>query len=57
MIFRDWLRSNPADRVLYERTKRELDGRYWDLNDDTDTKTAVIEAILQQARSSRPRRD
>lgn len=29
LLFRDWLRSNDADRDLYERTKRELAKRTW----------------------------
>src|SRR6266542_172051 len=29
VLFRDWLRSNEADRDLYARTKRELASRDW----------------------------
>ena len=45
--FRDWLRSNAADRDLYERTKRDLARKEWaDVQDYADAKTAVIEEIL-----------
>jgi len=45
--FRDWLRSNAADRDLYELTKRELAEKEWaDVQDYADAKTAVIEEIL-----------
>ena len=45
--FRDWLRSNAADRYLYERTKRDLAEKEWaDVQDYADAKTAVIEGIL-----------
>src|SRR5690242_16859614 len=29
LLFRDWLRSHPADRQLYERAKRELAAHQW----------------------------
>jgi GrpB-like predicted nucleotidyltransferase (UPF0157 family) len=49
---RDWLRSNAADRVFYEQTKRELAEKEWaDVQDYADAKTAVIEEIL--ARTAR----
>ena len=45
--FRDWLRSNAADRDLYERTKRSLAEKEWaDVQDYADAKTAVIQEIL-----------
>jgi GrpB-like predicted nucleotidyltransferase (UPF0157 family) len=45
--FRDWLRSNAADRDLYELTKRDLAEKEWaDVQDYADAKTAVIEKIL-----------
>ena len=45
--FRDWLRSNAADRDLYERTKRDSARKEWaDVQDYADAKTAVIEEIL-----------
>jgi GrpB-like predicted nucleotidyltransferase (UPF0157 family) len=51
LMFRDWLRSHPEDRQLYERTKRELAGRPWrDMNYYADAKTPVIDEILGRAR-------
>ena len=48
--FRDWLRSNAADRYLYERTKRDLAEKEWaDVQDYADAKTAVIGQILTRA--------
>lgn len=45
--FRDRLRSNRADRDLYERTKRDLAEKEWaDVQDYADAKTAVIAEIL-----------
>ena len=29
LAFRDWLRNNEGDRLVYERTKRELAAREW----------------------------
>lgn len=31
LMFRDWLRTNHADRELYERTKRELAQQTWEI--------------------------
>ncbi|HXX46231.1 MAG TPA: GrpB family protein [Candidatus Acidoferrales bacterium] len=51
LTFRDWLRSNAADRALYEHTKRDLTRRGWkDVQDYADAKTAIIEEILARAR-------
>ena len=48
--FRDWLRGNPADRDLYERTKRALARKEWaDLHGSADAKTTVVEDILCNA--------
>jgi GrpB-like predicted nucleotidyltransferase (UPF0157 family) len=45
--FRDRLRSDPADRALYERTKRDLAARTWKYTQDyADAKTVVVEEIL-----------
>ena len=50
LLFRDWLRANPADRDLYARTKLELARREWKSVDDyASAKTAVIEEILARA--------
>ena len=49
-MFRDWLRSHPADRDRYAATKRELAARRWRfVQDYADAKTEVVEAILARA--------
>ena len=51
LLFRDRLRSNPADRALYERTKRVLAARDWKYTQNyADAKTAVVEEIIARAR-------
>ena len=53
LLFRDWLRSNPADRQLYEDTKRELASRTWKYTQNyADAKTSVVEDILARAHRS-----
>ena len=48
--FRDWLRTHPEDRELYERTKRELAARTWrHVQHYADAKTAVVEEIIARA--------
>jgi GrpB-like predicted nucleotidyltransferase (UPF0157 family) len=48
--FRDHLRAHDADRELYERTKRELAERDWQVGQDyADAKTAVVKEILARA--------
>jgi GrpB-like predicted nucleotidyltransferase (UPF0157 family) len=48
--FREWLRASPADRALYERTKRELARRDWKYGQQyADAKTEVVEQILARA--------
>ena len=50
LVFRDRLRANEAERMLYERTKRELAERTWTyVQDYADAKTQVVEAILARA--------
>src|SRR3984893_14548592 len=50
LLFRNWLRSNPADRQLYERTKRELARQDWKYTQNyADAKTAVVEEIVARA--------
>ena len=57
LLLRDRLRSDDADRALYESTKRELLDRDWsDMNDYADAKTAVLEAIKARAREAREAR-
>lgn len=48
--FRDWLRKHDDDRVLYERTKRELAARDWPtMQDYADAKTEVVTGIMARA--------
>lgn len=50
LAFRDRIRTNEADRLLYERTKRDLAARTWTYTQDyADAKTEVVEAILARA--------
>ena len=51
LLFRDRLRSNAADRELYERAKRELARRRWKyVQNYADAKSEVVEAIIARAR-------
>ena len=53
LMFRDWLRSNAADRDLYARTKIALAQQKWkSVQNYADAKTAVIEEILARARAA-----
>lgn len=53
LMFRDWLRTNSADRDLYARTKMSLAQQDWKyVQNYADAKTAVIEEITQRARKS-----
>jgi len=48
--FRDWIRTHPEDRELYEGTKRELSTRTWAyVQNYADAKTEVVEAIAARA--------
>ena len=48
--FRDWLRSNPADREWYARAKQSLAEKEWkQVQDYADAKTGVVAAILERA--------
>jgi biotin-[acetyl-CoA-carboxylase] ligase BirA-like protein len=50
LLFRDWLRTNPADRELYATVKRELAKQQWKSVDAyAEAKTTVIEKIMQRA--------
>jgi GrpB-like predicted nucleotidyltransferase (UPF0157 family) len=52
LLFRDWIRSNEADRALYERTKRELAQREWKyIQNYADAKAAVVQEIIARARA------
>lgn len=53
LLLRDHLRSDPADRDLYERTKRALINQDWpDMNAYAEAKTQVIVEIKERARNS-----
>jgi GrpB-like predicted nucleotidyltransferase (UPF0157 family) len=50
LMFRDWLRSNAADRDLYARVKLALAQREWKYAQNyADAKTVVIEEIIARA--------
>lgn len=52
LLFRDRLRSEPAERDLYEQTKRRLANQLWlTTNDYAVAKSAVVEAIIGRARA------
>lgn len=55
LVFRDRLRSNQADRELYERTKRELARKEWKyVQNYADAKGAVVEEIISRAVEIQP---
>lgn len=55
LVFRDWLRSHPDDRALYEHVKRELSKREWRTRDHyADAKTAVVRTIMRRANGEVP---
>ena len=48
--FRDWLRDHADDRAVYERTKRALATRRWDVMQDyADAKTDIVAEIKERA--------
>ncbi|MGZ8719645.1 MAG: GrpB family protein [Aeromicrobium sp.] len=50
VAFRDWLRHHDNERLLYERTKRELAARDWKyVQHYADAKTEVVAAIMGRA--------
>jgi GrpB-like predicted nucleotidyltransferase (UPF0157 family) len=52
LAFRDWLRTNEADRKLYEQHKQELAARTWRYTQNyADAKSEVIEQILVRAQA------
>jgi GrpB-like predicted nucleotidyltransferase (UPF0157 family) len=58
LTFRDHLRRVGADRLAYERLKRELAARDWsDMNDYADAKGPLIEQILARAKPPRRHRE
>ena len=53
--FRDHLRTDDEDRLLYELTKRTLAQRTWKYTQHyADAKTTVVEEILSRAARTRP---
>ena len=51
--FRDWLRRDPDDRALYERTKRGLASKRWQTTQDyAEAKTEVVAEIMRRADAS-----
>jgi GrpB-like predicted nucleotidyltransferase (UPF0157 family) len=49
--FRDWLRTDEADRELYAQTKRALARLQWKYTQNyADAKTVVVEEIMARAR-------
>jgi GrpB-like predicted nucleotidyltransferase (UPF0157 family) len=50
LAFRDWLRTNDEDRVLYESAKRELAAQEWKyVQNYADAKSAVVREIVARA--------
>ena len=57
LLFRDWLRTNDADRELYERTKRDLAQQTWKhIQNYADAKTSIVAEIVARARAARDRK-
>ena len=57
LLFRDWLRSDEADRDLYVRTKRELAQHDWTyMQQYADAKSGVVAEIMRRAEAWRDRR-
>jgi GrpB-like predicted nucleotidyltransferase (UPF0157 family) len=54
LLFRDWLRTNEADRELYMAAKRDLAAREWKyVQQYADAKTAVVQEIMARAEAAR----
>ncbi len=50
LLFRDWLRNHPDDRLLYEAKKCELASRTWKYTQNyADAKSDVVQEILARA--------
>lgn len=57
LLFRDQLRVNESDRVLYESVKRGLlEGEWADMNDYAEAKSQVVADIKRRARLGRAER-
>jgi GrpB-like predicted nucleotidyltransferase (UPF0157 family) len=51
LLFRDHLRANQADRLLYDQTKRELAAKEWKyVQYYADAKGTVVQEIVARAR-------
>jgi GrpB-like predicted nucleotidyltransferase (UPF0157 family) len=54
LAFRDHLRTNNADRALYEQAKRRLAARDWEfVQNYAEAKSEVVEQIIARATASR----
>ena len=54
ILFRDWLRRHPHDRLLYEAKKQELAARTWKyMQNYADAKSEVVGEILSRARKAK----
>ena len=54
LLFRDWLRTQTADRELYEGTKRSLARRTWKYTQNyANAKSEIVQEILARARVNR----
>jgi GrpB-like predicted nucleotidyltransferase (UPF0157 family) len=54
VLFRDWLRTNDADRELYAAAKRELAAGDWKyVQQYADAKTAVVADIMSRAEAAK----
>lgn len=52
--FRDWLRSHPEDRRLYQETKQALAKQVWKHTQNyADAKTEIVEKIMSRIRESK----
>ena len=53
LLFRDWLRKEPADRDLYATAKRELAAQDWTyVQQYADAKSAIVQEILGRAQAA-----
>ena len=53
LMFRNWLRSHPDDRQLYEQTKRALAKQTWKyMQNYADAKSVVVAEIMTRARKA-----
>ncbi len=54
LLFRDWLRTNAADRDVYASKKRELAARDWKYGQQyADAKTAIVAEIMARAEAAK----